>query len=89
MLDAYEEYKRFCIALGVVPCALDDWQVSIALLDGQHIPYISGIGTVWVHDIRKKTRRTDKPYNAFLAQSLQEKPLEYTFEKFKQGNESC
>lgn len=46
MLDAYEEYERFCTSLRVTPCTFDDWQISIALLDGQHIPYTSSTGTL-------------------------------------------
>jgi len=72
MLDAYEDYKRFCTSLSVTPCTFDDWQISIALLDAHHIPYSSNTGTLWVHDIRKKTSRTDKPYAAFVIQSLRE-----------------
>lgn len=69
MLDAYEEYKQFCTSLGVTPCAFNDWQMFISLLDAQNIPYISSTGSVWVHDIRKKTRRTDKPFKAFLTRA--------------------
>jgi hypothetical protein len=70
MNDAYEEYEKACMSLGFTPCTFNDWQIQSALIDEHHIPYVSNIGTLWVHDIRKKTQRTDRPFSVFMMRSI-------------------
>ena len=55
---------------GVIPrnYALQmQWQMACTLVPTEHhMPYLSGAGNLWVHDVRKKTRRTDRPLAASL-----------------------
>ena len=66
--EAFETYQQECQNLNVTALALDQWQfVQNLMPDEFHIPYLSATGNIWTHDMRKKTRRTDRPLGVALA----------------------
>jgi hypothetical protein len=66
----WADYQATCDGLGITQLEATQWAIVSALLDENHIPYISSTGNTWVHDVRKKTLRADVPYAYFLQASL-------------------
>lgn len=63
-LDDHKAYSDACEAHNLTPLPLDaDFAVMCALWSlGPHfIPYLSSTGSTWVHDMRHKTKRRDRP----------------------------
>ena len=70
VFQEWADYQAACDELGVTKLEATEWAVTVALLDENHIPYIGSTGVTWVHDVRKKTQRTDVPFGYFLQKSL-------------------
>jgi hypothetical protein len=74
VIKQWADYQAACNELGITQLEATEWALISALLDENHIPYTSSTGNTWVHDMRKKTLRTDTPYQHFLMKSLRASP---------------
>jgi hypothetical protein len=70
----YASYQLRCAELAVKPCGFEQWQIATALSEPHYLPYITVRDTVWIHDNRKKTLRTDRPLSSHLDNLVQGLP---------------
>lgn len=64
ILDAHADYLSICAGAGLKPLELSDFIMvsQVSALGPEMIPYLTGLGTTWVHNIKHKTNRQDRPF---------------------------
>lgn len=65
ILDVHASYQRICEAAALKPLELNDFiMVSmLSALGPEMIPYLTPLGTTWVHNVNHKTNRQDRPFD--------------------------
>lgn len=75
-MSEFQTYVDLCEKIGLEPVETSlelAALMQLSVLGPDVIPYRSPTGTIWVHNVRHKTKRKDRPFMVANMAALQEK----------------